>query len=308
LGFISYIIPVLIWGSAWTSIRICIQPGAYPPLEAAALRFTGATLISALLWFGWSRYTTERVRFTRPLLWNLLWSGIFNGVAYALLYLAESEISGGLAAVIASTETFFVGLLLLFSRHEKISNSFWVGTIIATVGIAIVFRDRMQVSAEQTFAMALTILVAITFAAGTVVLKEPSKSIHPIPMLTVFSASCAVPLWLIALVRGLQPIPTHPPVEANIAMFYLIVMAGVVAFLLFFVALKTLGVHKSSTMVLLIPMVSLVADHFLEKRMFLDFGAYIGVAVVLAGVATCLLPGKDQAHTVQPVDEIIIHE
>jgi drug/metabolite transporter (DMT)-like permease len=307
LKYLSYIIPVLIWGSGWAAIRICIEPGGYPPLEAAAFRFTVLSLISALLWFAWSRFTKEKVSLTPALFWNLFWSGTFNGIAYLFLYQAETEISGGLASVISSTETFFVGLMVLFARHEKIAPTFWVGTLVAIVGIGIVFHDRMQVSSSQTVAMVQAILVAIAFAAGTVVLKEPSKTVHPIPILTFFGLFCALPLWALAFARGLQPVPAHPPIEATIAMLYLIFMAGIVAFLLFFTALKAFGVHKTSTMVLLIPMLALVNDHFLEKRMFLDFGGYVGIAVVLAGVAVCLVPTKDEAHTVQPADEIIIH-
>jgi drug/metabolite transporter (DMT)-like permease len=298
----------LIWGTAWTAIRICIQPGGYPPFEAAAWRFSGTALISALLWFGWSKFSTEKILFTRSLLWKIFLAGAFNAVAYCLLYLAESQISGGLAAVIASTETFFVGLLLLFTRHEKISIGFWAGTLVSIIGMAIVFHNRMQVSAEQTCAMTLTVLVAINFAAGTVVLKEPSKLIHPIPLVTVFSFFCALSLWLIAFVHGLQPMPFHPQLDSTYAMVYLVVMSGVVAFLLFFVAMKNFGVQKVSTMVLLIPVISLVTDHFLEKRMVLDSEAYIGIGVVLVGVALCFLPVKDKSAVRQPAEEIVIHE
>jgi drug/metabolite transporter (DMT)-like permease len=308
LAFLSYVIPLLIWGTAWTAIRISIQPGAYLPLEGVAVRFTGATVIAALIWFVWSRFSKEKVTFTPPLLWSLFWSGLFGSIAYCFLYLAESQISGGLAAVIASTETFFVGLMLLLTHHDKISKWFWIGSIISMFGIAIVFHNRMQVSSDQTMAMLQTLFVAVMFAGETVALKEPSKAIHPIPLLTVFSLFSVLPIWLFIFIRGIHPIPMNPPLDALIAMGYLVVMASVVAFLLFFVALKTIGVHQSSTMVLLIPIISLATDYFFEKRMFLDFEAYVGITVVLAGVALCLMPSKDPDHTVQPIDEIIVHE
>jgi drug/metabolite transporter (DMT)-like permease len=301
-------IPVVIWGTAWTATRFIIAPGAFPPLEAAGLRFSGATVLSALVWFVWSRYSTEKVTFTPSLLWNIFWSGMLNAIAYALLYLAETQISGGLAAVIASTETFFIGLLLYFNRQEKIAAGFWIGTLLSIVGMAVVFHNRMQVSIEQTYAMGQTVLVAITFALGTVVLKEPSKLIHPIPLMTLFSLFVAAALWLIAFIHGIQPMPEHPPLDAVFAMVYVIVLASVVAFMLFFVAMKLLGIHKTSTLVLLIPIVSLIADYFLERRMFLDFEGYVGIAVVLGGVAICLLPAKASEVAAQPAEEIIIHE
>jgi len=48
-----------------------IQPGAYPPIEALTIRFTGSTLVAALIWFFWSRFSKEKVQFTRRLIWDL---------------------------------------------------------------------------------------------------------------------------------------------------------------------------------------------------------------------------------------------
>jgi len=298
----------LIWGTAWSAIRLCIQPGAYAPIQAAALRFTGTAIISALLWVIWNRFSREKFVLTKSMIWLTFWASFLNGIAYSLLYIAETEISGGLAAVIATTETFFVGLVLLLSRHDKVSRAFWAGTIISIVGMAIVFHNRMQVSVEQTWAMALTLVVSFSFAAATVVLKEPSKVIPPIPMLFFFSTFCAATLWAFALVKGLQPLPTNPPLEAIYAMLWLTISAGVGAFLLFFVAMKLLGVQKVSTLVLLIPVISLITDHFIEKRVHLDAETYIGIAVVLVGVAVCFLPTKDREIAHQPAEDIVIHE
>ena len=99
MAVIAYIICALVWGTTWYAIRVCIGPGGYPTYISAALRFTLAALIlGAALLAGLGK--------PRPSARTAAWivaAGLLNAAGYALVYRAEQDVSGGVAAVLFGT-------------------------------------------------------------------------------------------------------------------------------------------------------------------------------------------------------------
>src|SRR2546422_10706520 len=92
-----YLTSVLIWGSTW--LAITFQFGKVPPAVSVAYRFA----LAGLILLAWARMKGLRLRFSRSEhLWMALQGFLLFGVNYMCVYLAETEITSGLVAVVFS--------------------------------------------------------------------------------------------------------------------------------------------------------------------------------------------------------------
>ena len=103
---IAYLVCALIWGTTWFAIRVCIGPGGYPTMPAAAIRFGIAALI--LIPMAWRARPWPT---GRAWMWLVI-AGVLDAVGYALVYLGEERVPGGLAAVLFGTQPLILALLL----------------------------------------------------------------------------------------------------------------------------------------------------------------------------------------------------
>jgi drug/metabolite transporter (DMT)-like permease len=112
-----YAVVACIWGTTWFAIRRCIGEGGYPTLESAALRFAiAAGGLGALYASGRGRPGPKGPR----QLWGLAACGVLCAVGYALVYLGEESISGGLAAVLYGTFPPWTALFATAGGVERV--------------------------------------------------------------------------------------------------------------------------------------------------------------------------------------------
>ena len=97
-NFLFYFMTVLIWGSTWLAIKF--QLGVVSPAVSITYRFA----LAAIMLFAWSLITRRTLRFSRSehLFMALQGSQLF-ALNYLFFYLAELELTSGLAAVVFST-------------------------------------------------------------------------------------------------------------------------------------------------------------------------------------------------------------
>jgi drug/metabolite transporter (DMT)-like permease len=279
---LAYIICALVWGTTWFAIRVCIAPGGYPEFAAAALRFSIASVILLAIWaLGFAR---PGPRTRRQLAWMLA-AGVANGGSYALIFSAERHIPGGLTAVLFGTFPLVVAILAFATRTERIHRAAVIGSLISVAGIAIVFSDRLRVSAEQAWAVAMVLVAVVLSAIYSVIVKREAKDQHPLATTGAFLATTAVVLWIVSAFADARAIPTTLPYEPTVALLYLGVIGSVLVFGAYFTLMKRVSLMTISTLVFLQPMIALVVDALWEHEVRLDLTAYLGGAVVLAGVA-----------------------
>ena len=97
-NFLFYTITVLIWGSTWLGIKF--QLGNVEPALSVAYRFA----LAALILFVWCLTRRLPMRFSRADHFYIAMQGVFLfAFNYLLFYLAELQITSGLAAVVFST-------------------------------------------------------------------------------------------------------------------------------------------------------------------------------------------------------------
>jgi drug/metabolite transporter (DMT)-like permease len=283
---LAYATCALIWGTTWYGIRVCIGPAGYPTFPAAALRFTISSLVLAAIWLGYKRKIKTPGR--KELLWISI-AGVLSGLGYGLLYSAEENIAGGVAAVLSATSPLVAAIIAVATRTEKMKKTTMYGSIVALLGVALVFHDRMQVSAAQAAAVGMLILTAFFNSSSNVVMKHNTRETAAVALNTVFFGAAAITLWLMSSITGGCALPYPLPLAPTIALLYLTFFGTLLAFACFFYLLKHTRLSTAMTLSFVTPIVALIVDAFFEKHVALTAESYFGIGIVLVGVAVSVL-------------------
>ncbi len=281
----AYLLCALIWGTTWYGVRVCVGPGGFPAYPAAALRFTIASAVLAVIWFASRRKL--RVSTDSEKRWISL-SGLLSGLGYGLLYVAEEQISGGLAAVLSATTPLIAVAIAMTTKTEHPTKRAVIGSLIALMGVILVFHDRLNVSPAQASAVGLMVGVCILNACSNVTMKKHAHDVAAVTSNMVFTGVAAVVLWTMALCTGTYSFSNVQP-AAVVALLYLTFFGTLLAFASFFYLLKKVRLSTAMTLAFITPTIALVVDAFLEKRAVLNFESYVGIAIVLSGVALSVL-------------------
>jgi drug/metabolite transporter (DMT)-like permease len=157
-----FVIPCFIWGSTWFAIKF--QLGQVDPLVSVGYRF----LIAGLLLLVFSLVRKLNLRFTlREHLLMILQGIILFGFNYWLVYLAETNLTSGIVAIIFSfsifTNIFFNYLLL----KGKIRKEVMAGAILGIAGTFLIFNHELKNSEQMAIGYQ-----ALMFCFGSIVLAS----------------------------------------------------------------------------------------------------------------------------------------
>jgi drug/metabolite transporter (DMT)-like permease len=283
---LAYAACSFIWGTTYFAIRVCIGPGGYGTYQAAALRFALATVaLAGLVAAGRARPGPR----SRAQVGWLCGAGLLNFGAYALTYTAEESISGGLACVLYGTLPLATAALSAATGTERPARSAVVGAAVSLAGVAILFYDRLAVSARQAAGVGMMLGSVALAACYNVVLKRKASGVHPLAQNAWFLGSTAAFMALLAAAEA-RPLPWPPPPAPSLAVVYLALVGSVVAFASYFYLVRHTSLMTASTIVLVQPVVALGVDALWEAQP-VGPGAYAGAAVTLCGVGANLLPG-----------------
>lgn len=278
---VAYLVCALVWGTTWFAIRVCIGPGGYPTMPAAAIRFALAAVI--LIPMAWR---------ARPWPVGRQWAwlaiaGALDALGYALVYLGEERVPGGLAAVLFGTQPLILALLLTATRMERIGWADIAGALVSLVGVGIIYVDRHDVSGSQAVGVALVLGSVVASTVYSMIIKRHGDDVHAFASAAVFITVTAICLGAVCLVTGDTAIPWPLPAAPTAALLYLAVAGSVVAFATYFWLLSATNLMTTSTLSFVLPLVALLVDALFEHASF-DGRAYGGIAITLSGLIVSL--------------------
>ena len=285
----TYALCAVIWGTTWFAIRVSIAPGGYPTYEAAALRFSTATILIA--GFVMPRIAELASSETRLFAW-LCAAGLINALSYGLLYWGEESLPGSVAAVLFASLPLLTAILAVVTGTESISKRQIIGSAIALVGMSAIFWDRLRISPQQALGVVLIFGSIITCAIYTVIFKQRSRDVHALTATGVFLAATSLGLWVITALRGPHPLPWPLPVRPTIAILYLSVAGSIIAFAAYIYLLKQVSIMTVATLVIVEPIIALIVDRLWEYSLRLTVRIYMGLTVTLLGALISVLPTK----------------
>jgi len=276
-----FLLLCLIWSTTWAAIRVCEQ--GVPPLWAAALRFAISALVLVV--------ANRKVIAGPPRIasWILPLAGLVNALSYGLLFVAEKEITGGTAAVLAATNPFVTLGAAVLAGYERASVRKVVGLTVGFLGVLLVVGVGVGRGKETMIAM-LEVLcaAAVLWPAYTILMRRAGDAgWRPSRIATSFIIWTAVFLKLAAAVT--EPRPKLAPSGAAIgALVYLALVGTVLGWSLYIYLLSRLPMTVLSTLLFIEPAAALGIDWLLGERPPGN-AARVGAALILVGVALSIV-------------------
>jgi len=271
----------MVWGTTWYAIRVCIGPDGFPTLPAAAVRFVLAALLLTPLGL--------RAR-PRPVGAQWAWlvlAGVLDAAGYALVYLGEERVPGGISAVVFGTQPLLLALLLTATRMERVGWGDVAGALVSLAGVGVIFADRLDVSATQAVGVAMILGSVLASTTYAMIMKRHGEQVHAFTSTWIFISVTAICLCIAAAVHGFS-LPWPPPVAPTLALVYLAVFGSVIAFATYFWLLSQVSLMTMGTLSFVIPIIALVVDALFEAQVRLGVRGYLGIGVTLSGLVVSL--------------------
>jgi len=284
---LGYLLLCLIWSTTWQAIRICLT--GYPPMYGASLRFLIATVLLLI---------AVRVR-KLPLALPggksqhlaLLLAGIFNGLGYACIYVAELKISGGTTAIICASSPLFTLIAARLFGLEQLLLRRIAGMSIGMVGIGALFWEGQTLGHDQVQAMLFALAAAaLMWPVYGALLKRYAHALPPLVSTLYFLLYTALTLFVLAPLRGEAfPKIAAAPMEAHFALIFLAVIGSVVAWSVYLTLLRRMDLSVLSTLGLVQPVLALGLDLLLREAQLGPRG-YLGALLVLVAMGLSTWP------------------
>jgi drug/metabolite transporter (DMT)-like permease len=273
-----YALLVLIWSSTWVAIKIGLDD--MPPLLSAGIRFGAAGAGLLLL--------AKAMR--RPLRTDATLAAILGllpfATAYGLIYWGEQYVPSGLAAVLFGMMPLYSATIASFAlQDEPLTSKLVVGIVIAIGGLALAFKESLNLGDAEWAALAATAcaLAPLASAIGNVSIKRRGQRLDPI----VLNGWAMLGGGLLLLITS---IPTETWGEATWTataigtIIYLAAIGSALTFVTLTILLRELPAVTMSYITLLLPFGALVFGALLYDEAIT--AAAIGGAALVAGGLT----------------------
>lgn len=284
-----YLATVLIWGSTFYAIKF--QLGDVPEMWSIAYRFGLAAL---LLWF-WCLWRKLPLRFSRHQHGWMALQGLFLFcLNYLLIYLATSNLTSGLIAVVFSSIVLMNILngALFFGRPIEIKTL--LGALLGILGIAFVFWPELAgLESNGSAFWGLVLSIAGTYIAslGNMLSSKNQQQQLPVIQSNVFGMTYGAGMMaILALVQGIMPV-FDSSVSFNLSLLYLSLFGSVLAFGAYLTLVGRIGPAKAAYTMVLFPIVALGISTVFENYHW-SWSALIGVCIVALGNLIILLPAE----------------
>ncbi len=287
---IPFLLVSLIWGSTWLVIKG--QLGSVPPSWSVTYRF----VVAAAGMFILALAMRQSLRMDRKAHgWAMLIGSVQFGLNFNFVYAAEEYITSGLVAVLFALLIVPNALLGKWWLGRPVARVFWVGSAIATIGVALLILREYRfapVDAKAVLIGAGFTLFAVMTASISNVLQA-SDRLSKFPITTVLSWSMlygAVGNGIWSLYRfGPPQVETTPTYLGGIA--YLAIVGSIVTFPLYFRLVRDIGPGKAAYTSVFIPVVAMGLSTLFEGYVWSMLAAS-GAALVMAGMFIAMQAAK----------------
>lgn len=275
----------LIWGGSFFFARIAVQD--VPPLTLVFLRLSLAAVALHIYIAGrFGLYDVLRARWREFLVLGL----INNALPHTMIFLGETEIGAGLAAVLnATTPIFTVIVGNYLTTDERLTPAKLLGCLVGLVGTAVlVGPGAMSHTGAPLWALLLPILAAVSYGFAAIYGKRFKGT--PAPSIAAAQLTCSSLLILpVALLVDRPWQLALPPAGSIGAILALALLSTAFAYILFFRIMALAGATNTSLVTLLVPPSAiLLGAVFLGETLGLAEAA--GMALIGAGLV--MLDGR----------------
>lgn len=274
----------LVWGTSWPAMRIVFVE--LPVWQFRTFTCAGAGIV--LLGLG---FLQDRTRWKAPRrIWpRLIVAALLNMTCWHVLTGFGLQIIGaGHAAIVCYTLPVWTALLGGLFLGERISARLLVAIVLGIAGVVVLlsagfngFGDWLQ--GERPLGFAFVFMAAIAWAGGTLVVKHYDWGVSMSALAGWQLLIGLVPISLIAAAS--EPFVLHrASVEATLAGLYVLFVAMVMGYALWFRVVQVMPATVASISTLMIPVIGVTSGAIILGEPF-GWRELLALALVLSAIA-----------------------
>jgi drug/metabolite transporter (DMT)-like permease len=239
---------LVVWASAFAGIRAGLR--AYSPANLAILRFLVASLVLAIY--------AGIAHFRRPELRDVPGLALTGAIGITFYNLAlnygETRVTAGAASLLIASIPVWTVLAARFWLHEKLTPFGWVGVLISFAGVALIASGEGE--GVRLSPQALIILAAAVTSALYIILQKHYLRRYSALEFTAYSIWFGTALML-PFGDGLAHTLRAAPASATLAVIYLGVFPGALAYVAWAYVLSHGAAGRTTTLLYVIPIVAI---------------------------------------------------
>lgn len=270
---------MLFWGLSfvWTAIVLKY----YEPFTILFLRLTFSSVL--LFLFLWLSSRFQRIA---PADYRLfLLSSLFNPFLY---FIGETfgikYTSSTISAVIIATIPVFTPIAAIYALKEKLSALNFAGLIVSFTGILIMLVEKDLNLAASPLGIFLLLFAVASAIAYSVYLKKLTQKYSAITIIAVQNLLGAVYFLPLFLIFGFSSfISVEITAELAGSLVALIIFASSMAFILFTISTREIGISRTNVFSNTIPVFTAIFSFWFLSEEF-DAKKIAGIAIVVLGV------------------------
>jgi drug/metabolite transporter (DMT)-like permease len=278
----------MLWGGGFLFVRIAVP--AFGPVALVDAR----VLIAGMLLLLWVIARGELPPFWRRWREYLVLGALNVALPFTLIAWAALTISVSLGSILMATVPLFTAPVAAIQLNERVSGRQAAGLVVGFIGVGILVGLR-PLPFTPAFAAAVSALLgaAALYALGGVYTARRFTGASPVE--STIGQQFAAFVLLLPFALAMPP-REWPPLSAVIALLILAVFSSVLAYLLFFRLISSVGATKTATVSYLIPLFgTLWAVVVAQERV--GWETLAGMLVILLGVVLATgrqvsLPGR----------------
>ena len=287
---LPFIIFTAIWGSTWIVIRG--QLGVVPPQWSVTYRF----LIAAIAMAAVATWKGQSLRLGSKAIIPALFLGFAQFcVNFNAVYLAERHITSGVVATVFALLLIPSSLLAWAFLGQRVTSRFAWSSVVAVVGIFLLFVHELQEHAASARAVAagigLTLAGMVGASAANVFQARPEMRRFPLLALLAWSMAAGAAIDAVAalILSGAPVMDWHPGYWAGLV--YLSLAASVLTFSLYYPVVRKIGPAKAAYSSVIVPIIAMGFSTWLEHYRWTPL-AIAGAILALGGMAGALTRSK----------------
>ena len=272
---IALVLLGILWGGGFLFVRMAVP--AFGPVALVDVR----VLIAGMVLLLWVVARGELPPFWRRWREYLVLGALNVALPFTLIAWAALTISASLGSILMATVPLFTAPVAAIQLNERVSARQAAGLVVGFIGVGILVGLR-PLPFTPAFAAGVSALLgaAALYALGGVYTARRFTGASPVESTIGQQFAAFVLLLPFTLV---MPPREWPPLSAVIALLILAVFSSVLAYLLFFRLISSVGATKTATVSYLIPLFgTLWAVVVAQERVGLETVA--GMLVILCGV------------------------
>jgi drug/metabolite transporter (DMT)-like permease len=272
---VALVVLGVLWGGGFLFTRIAVP--AFGPLALVALRVVIAGLALAL----WTAARGGVPPFWRRWREYLVMGALNVAVPFTLIAWAALTVPASFSAIMMASIPLFTAPVAAVQLDERLSARQVAGLVIGFVGVAILVGwAPLPLTPQFGAATAALLGAACLYALGGIYTARRFTGASPIES-TIGQQFAA---FLLLLPFTLFALPNAwPPLSATLSLLVLAFFSSVVAYLLFFRLISSVGATKTALVSYLIPLFGAVWGALvLGERV--DLSTLTGMVVILTGV------------------------